>query len=155
MGEPPPPPSPSPSPSASAPAKVYYEGCPGCAMDRKKETRKGVPYKELLFVGITTFASGTCTRVVVCHPATNVHAEMLLRHASSSTVLVFLNRSIVSTDVCMVLFYCMRATPSCWIWIGYPLLLLSSSLLFFFIARWTFNSFSTGRAAQLCTVDCR
>ncbi|RLN28163.1 protein ZINC INDUCED FACILITATOR-LIKE 1-like [Panicum miliaceum] len=48
MGEPPPPPP---------PPKVYYDGCPGCAMDRKKESRKGVPYKELLFVGITTFAS--------------------------------------------------------------------------------------------------
>ncbi|KAG2555678.1 hypothetical protein PVAP13_8NG035802 [Panicum virgatum] len=46
MGEPP-----------SPPAKVYYDGCPGCAMDSKKESRKGVPYKELLFVAITTFAS--------------------------------------------------------------------------------------------------
>ena len=42
-----------------APAKVYYDGCPGCAMDRKKETQSGVPYKELLFVATTTFASGT------------------------------------------------------------------------------------------------
>ncbi|XP_021316535.1 protein ZINC INDUCED FACILITATOR-LIKE 1 isoform X2 [Sorghum bicolor] len=44
--------------STPAPAaKVYYEGCPGCAMDRKKETQSGVPYKELLFVATTTFAS--------------------------------------------------------------------------------------------------
>ncbi|CAN6335473.1 unnamed protein product [Urochloa humidicola] len=49
MGEPPQPPP--------HPAKVYYDGCPGCAMDRKKETRKGVPYKELTFVGIISFAS--------------------------------------------------------------------------------------------------
>ncbi|KAF8706467.1 hypothetical protein HU200_030740 [Digitaria exilis] len=54
MGEPP------PQPPSPAPAKVYYDGCPGCAMDKKKETHKGVPYKELLFVGITSFASGTC-----------------------------------------------------------------------------------------------
>ncbi|KAG2559876.1 hypothetical protein PVAP13_8KG026551 [Panicum virgatum] len=46
MGEQPPP-----------PAKVYYDGCPGCAMDSKKDSRQGVPYKELLFVGATTFAS--------------------------------------------------------------------------------------------------
>nr|CAB3488992.1 unnamed protein product [Digitaria exilis] len=52
MGEPPPPQPPSP-----VPAKVYYDDCPGCAMDKKKETHKGVPYKELLFVGITSFAS--------------------------------------------------------------------------------------------------
>ncbi|CAL4897030.1 unnamed protein product [Urochloa decumbens] len=44
-------------PPQPAPAKVYYDGCPGCAMDRKKETRKGVPYKELIFVGIISFAS--------------------------------------------------------------------------------------------------
>ncbi|PUZ43593.1 hypothetical protein GQ55_8G021400 [Panicum hallii var. hallii] len=44
-------------PLQSAPEKVYYDGCPGCAMDRRKEIREGVPYKELLFVGTTTFAS--------------------------------------------------------------------------------------------------
>jgi hypothetical protein len=55
------------------PAKVYYDGCPGCAMDRRKESREGVPYKELLFVGTTTFASGrfisSCARVIYrpCH----------------------------------------------------------------------------------------
>ncbi|PWZ27535.1 Protein ZINC INDUCED FACILITATOR-LIKE 1 [Zea mays] len=37
--------------------KVYYDGCPGCAMDRRKESRAGVPYKELLFVAAATFAS--------------------------------------------------------------------------------------------------
>ncbi|CAO2143174.1 unnamed protein product [Urochloa humidicola] len=51
MGEPP------QQQPATAPAKVYCDGCPGCAMDRKKETCKGVPYKELIFVGIITFAS--------------------------------------------------------------------------------------------------
>ncbi|GJN41439.1 hypothetical protein PR202_gn00814 [Eleusine coracana subsp. coracana] len=43
----------TPPAAASAPAaKVYYEGCPGCAMERKKESNKGVPYKELLLVGV-------------------------------------------------------------------------------------------------------
>ena len=62
-------------------AKVYYDGCPGCAMDSKKDSRQGVPYKELLFVGATTFASGrffqfcscSCARVIV--HATNVSAD--------------------------------------------------------------------------------
>ncbi|VAI30027.1 unnamed protein product [Triticum turgidum subsp. durum] len=46
------------SPSlAPAPAKVYYDGCPGCAMERRKDSSTGTPYKELFFVGITTFAS--------------------------------------------------------------------------------------------------
>jgi hypothetical protein len=45
--------------AAAPPAKVYYDGCPGCAMDRKKESRRGIPYKELLFVAILTLASGT------------------------------------------------------------------------------------------------
>ncbi|VAI15842.1 unnamed protein product [Triticum turgidum subsp. durum] len=53
MGESPPPTPPPPA----APAKVYYEGCPGCAMERRKESSTGTPYKELFFVGITTFAS--------------------------------------------------------------------------------------------------
>ncbi|XP_062182298.1 protein ZINC INDUCED FACILITATOR-LIKE 1-like isoform X1 [Phragmites australis] len=49
MGESPPPPP--------SPAKVYYDGCPGCAVERRKESHEGLPYKELFFVGITTFAS--------------------------------------------------------------------------------------------------
>jgi MFS family permease len=51
--------SPPPPPSSSAPVKVYYEGCPGCAMERKKESHRGqgVPYKELLFVAVTTLAA--------------------------------------------------------------------------------------------------
>nr|BAJ96577.1 predicted protein [Hordeum vulgare subsp. vulgare] len=47
----------SPSPAPAAVAKVYYDGCPGCAMERRKESTKGTPYKELFFVGIITFAS--------------------------------------------------------------------------------------------------
>ncbi|WVZ85309.1 hypothetical protein U9M48_032254 [Paspalum notatum var. saurae] len=35
----------------------YVEGCPGCAMERKKASNKGIPYKELFFVAITTIAS--------------------------------------------------------------------------------------------------
>ncbi|KAL5203574.1 hypothetical protein ABZP36_008445 [Zizania latifolia] len=45
---------PSPLPAARP---VFYSGCPGCAMDRKKESNQGIPYKELFFVGITTVAS--------------------------------------------------------------------------------------------------
>ncbi|CAL4995741.1 unnamed protein product [Urochloa decumbens] len=40
------------------PAAPAVEGCPGCAMDRRKASSKGrIPYKELFFVGITTLAS--------------------------------------------------------------------------------------------------
>jgi hypothetical protein len=85
-----------PLPLPPAPAKVYYDGCPGCAMDRKKETQSGVPYKELLFVATTTFASGTSTYYYIlsllllpflyrsihsnCHPACDTEA----RHTMSS-----------------------------------------------------------------------
>uniref|UniRef100_A0A0E0R3U7 Major facilitator superfamily (MFS) profile domain-containing protein n=1 Tax=Oryza rufipogon TaxID=4529 RepID=A0A0E0R3U7_ORYRU len=37
--------------------KVYHDGCPGCAMEQRKEEHKGIPYKEFLFVAITTLAS--------------------------------------------------------------------------------------------------
>jgi MFS family permease len=36
---------------------VFYDGCPGCAMERKLESSQGIPYKEFFFVGITTIAS--------------------------------------------------------------------------------------------------
>ncbi|KAF0889011.1 hypothetical protein E2562_021069 [Oryza meyeriana var. granulata] len=36
---------------------AFYDGCPGCAMERKLESSQGIPYKELIFVGITTIAS--------------------------------------------------------------------------------------------------
>ncbi|KAM0900983.1 hypothetical protein ACQ4PT_020292 [Festuca glaucescens] len=44
-----------PLPEAAAP--VYYEGCPGCAMERKVENNTGIPYKEFVFVGVTSLAS--------------------------------------------------------------------------------------------------
>ncbi|CAM0874378.1 unnamed protein product [Alopecurus aequalis] len=39
------------------PATVFYEGCPGCAMERKVENNMGIPYKEFFFVGVTSLAS--------------------------------------------------------------------------------------------------
>ncbi|KAG0520638.1 hypothetical protein BDA96_08G091200 [Sorghum bicolor] len=39
------------------PAPLYLDGCPGCAMERKKASSKGIPYKELFFVAVTTIAS--------------------------------------------------------------------------------------------------
>ncbi|XP_062182296.1 protein ZINC INDUCED FACILITATOR-LIKE 1-like [Phragmites australis] len=40
---------------APAPA---VEGCPGCAMERRKASSKGrIPYREFFFVGVTTLAS--------------------------------------------------------------------------------------------------
>jgi hypothetical protein len=49
-----------PPPEEAAP--VYYEGCPGCAMERKVENSTGIPYKEFVFVGVTSLASGTYMR---------------------------------------------------------------------------------------------
>ncbi|KAF8725443.1 hypothetical protein HU200_019965 [Digitaria exilis] len=43
-----------PTPPATS---LYVDGCPGCAIDRKKATNKGIPYKELFFVAVTTIAS--------------------------------------------------------------------------------------------------
>uniref|UniRef100_A0A0D9XWL8 Major facilitator superfamily (MFS) profile domain-containing protein n=1 Tax=Leersia perrieri TaxID=77586 RepID=A0A0D9XWL8_9ORYZ len=44
-----------PSPPAMRP--VFHDGCPGCAIERKLESSQGIPYKEFIFVGITTIAS--------------------------------------------------------------------------------------------------
>jgi len=50
-----------------APTAVYVDGCPGCAIERKKEANKGIPYKEFFFVAVTTVASGigSTTRVAL------------------------------------------------------------------------------------------
>jgi len=48
--------SPSPVP-VPVPAKTYYDGCPGCAIERRKESSTGIPYRELSFVAITAFVS--------------------------------------------------------------------------------------------------
>ncbi|KAF2906529.1 hypothetical protein DAI22_12g024900 [Oryza sativa Japonica Group] len=44
-------------PSSPVMRAVFYDGCPGCAMERKLESSQGIPYKEFFFVGITTIAS--------------------------------------------------------------------------------------------------
>ncbi|PWZ29891.1 Protein ZINC INDUCED FACILITATOR-LIKE 1 [Zea mays] len=44
-------------PTTPPPAQLYVDGCPGCAMDRKKAANKGIPYKEFFFVAVTTIAS--------------------------------------------------------------------------------------------------
>nr|CBX25335.1 hypothetical_protein [Oryza brachyantha] len=49
MAEPEPPPE----------AKVYHDGCPGCAIEQRKEEHTGIPYNEFLFVAITTLASSS------------------------------------------------------------------------------------------------
>ncbi|GJN13870.1 hypothetical protein PR202_gb00621 [Eleusine coracana subsp. coracana] len=45
------------APPSSPATMQYVEGCPGCAMERKKQTCKGIPYKELFFVAITSIAT--------------------------------------------------------------------------------------------------
>jgi hypothetical protein len=50
-----------PTPPATS---LYVDGCPGCAIERRKESSKAIPYKELFFVAITTIASGT-TNIVL------------------------------------------------------------------------------------------
>ncbi|OEL36363.1 Protein ZINC INDUCED FACILITATOR-LIKE 1 [Dichanthelium oligosanthes] len=45
------------APPTTPAMSLYVDGCPGCAIERRKETDKGIPYKELFFVAITTIAS--------------------------------------------------------------------------------------------------
>jgi hypothetical protein len=65
------------------PAPLYLDGCPGCAMERKKASSKGIPYKELFFVAVTTIASGTCQLIVtrslsLCHISTSLLPQKTL-----------------------------------------------------------------------------
>lgn len=45
--------------AAAAPLleKVYYEGCPGCRVDRKKDSNPGLPYLEFFYVWIVTLCA--------------------------------------------------------------------------------------------------
>ncbi|RWW39216.1 hypothetical protein BHE74_00055473 [Ensete ventricosum] len=37
--------------------KVYFDGCPGCKQDRRKEASSGIPYKEFFYVWIITLCT--------------------------------------------------------------------------------------------------
>lgn len=37
--------------------KIYYDNCPGCKVDRMKETKLGIPYKELSFIWIVVLCT--------------------------------------------------------------------------------------------------
>ncbi|KAI3889443.1 hypothetical protein MKX03_009974 [Papaver bracteatum] len=37
--------------------KIYYENCPGCKVDQLKETKIGIPYKELSFIWIVVLCT--------------------------------------------------------------------------------------------------
>ncbi|KAL6905682.1 hypothetical protein ACP4OV_003283 [Aristida adscensionis] len=41
-------------------AAVYFEGCPGCAVDRRKAARPGIPYGNFLFVWVVTLCTAAC-----------------------------------------------------------------------------------------------
>ncbi|KAF9592747.1 hypothetical protein IFM89_017317 [Coptis chinensis] len=36
---------------------VYYENCPGCQVDKRKETQTGIPIKDFFFVWIVVFCN--------------------------------------------------------------------------------------------------
>ncbi|KAF5197483.1 Zinc induced facilitator-like [Thalictrum thalictroides] len=38
-------------------SKVYYENCPGCKVDQRKDTKEGIPIKEFIFVWIVVFSN--------------------------------------------------------------------------------------------------
>ena len=40
---------------------VYHEGCPGCAVDRRKALNPGIPYKQFFHIWIIILAS--CTSI--------------------------------------------------------------------------------------------
>ncbi|KAI3951963.1 hypothetical protein MKW92_010471 [Papaver armeniacum] len=37
--------------------KIYYENCPGCKVDRLKETKLRIPYKKLSFIWIVVLCT--------------------------------------------------------------------------------------------------
>ncbi|MCL7043311.1 hypothetical protein MKW94_006912, partial [Papaver nudicaule] len=37
---------------------LYYDDCPGCRIDHRKETNLGAPYKELVYIWIVALCAG-------------------------------------------------------------------------------------------------
>lgn len=44
----------------------YYENCPGCKIDKLKETTPGPPFKHLLYVFIVVLAAGAGPASFIC-----------------------------------------------------------------------------------------
>ncbi|KAL6641943.1 hypothetical protein ACP70R_020124 [Stipagrostis hirtigluma subsp. patula] len=46
---------------------VYFDGCPGCAVDRRKAENPGIPYGNFIYVWIVTLCTGmeNVTRLLV------------------------------------------------------------------------------------------
>uniref|UniRef100_A0A0A9DX26 Uncharacterized protein n=1 Tax=Arundo donax TaxID=35708 RepID=A0A0A9DX26_ARUDO len=40
--------------------RVYFDGCPGCSIDRRKEENPEIPYKNLFHMWIIILVSCTC-----------------------------------------------------------------------------------------------
>ncbi|GJN07073.1 hypothetical protein PR202_ga24865 [Eleusine coracana subsp. coracana] len=45
--------------ASTAGGVVYFDGCPGCAVDRRKAENPGIPYGNFLYVWIVTLCTGT------------------------------------------------------------------------------------------------
>uniref|UniRef100_A0A0E0MJB5 Major facilitator superfamily (MFS) profile domain-containing protein n=1 Tax=Oryza punctata TaxID=4537 RepID=A0A0E0MJB5_ORYPU len=80
-------------------AKVYYEGCPGCAIEQRKEEHKGIPYKEFLFVAITTLAS--CASYMIGRGFASIMWGMVADRIGRKPVIIF---SIFAVIVLNTLF---------------------------------------------------
>ncbi|KAG2559879.1 hypothetical protein PVAP13_8KG028053 [Panicum virgatum] len=71
------------------------EGCPGCAIERQKASSKGrIPYRELFFVGVTSFASWFSlqtmhsTRALACTVPTLTVAGLCLVRSSGNAYIM-------------------------------------------------------------------
>jgi hypothetical protein len=53
----------------------YVDGCPGCAVDRRKAASPGIPYANFIYVWIVTLCTGTYARLPC-------HATLLLQQSS-------------------------------------------------------------------------
>lgn len=45
--------------------KVYFENCPGCKQDKKKDFNPGIPYKEFAFVWLVTLCTGNQGKLAI------------------------------------------------------------------------------------------
>jgi hypothetical protein len=88
------------------PAAAYYDGCPGCAVDRRKAESTGIPYKLFFHIWIINLVSCTCTLASPQIPA--LHTALYCMHGPlmACRFNFYARCSSARRGLCLLFFIC-------------------------------------------------
>lgn len=85
----------------------YVEGCPGCAVDRRKQLQRGLPLKQILTVWMIVLATGNQTLpVCVC-----------VQNSETFAIVVFLIIYFIFCFVFLISIFCVNSSAWVVVWI--------------------------------------